>query len=64
MRLKKRRKVIEMSCMACDSKSDYPDTMAYYRWKNANVGMIGCNKHLKEIFDALNEVQRKETKNE
>lgn len=53
-----------MSCMACDSKSDYPDTMAYYRWKNANVGMIGCNKHLKEIFDALNEVQRKETKNE
>lgn len=35
--------------------------VAYYRWKNANIEMNGCDEHLREIFDALNEVQKHET---
>ncbi len=30
---------------------------AYYRWKNANIEMNGCDEHLKEIFDVLNTCQ-------
>lgn len=51
-----------MSCNACDLIQDEGDTKAYYRWKNANIEMNGCDEHLREVFDALNEVQ-KETKN-
>lgn len=31
---------------------------AYYRWKNANIEMRGCDKHLREVFDALSEAQK------
>lgn len=30
---------------------------AYYRWKNANVEMNGCDIHLREIFQVLNNFQ-------
>lgn len=33
---------------------------AYYRYKNANIEMQGCDKHLREIFNILNEAQRDE----
>lgn len=28
---------------------------AYYRFKNANIQMNGCDEHLREIFKILNE---------
>lgn len=31
---------------------------AYFRWKNANIEMVGCDIHLREIFDALSKVQK------
>jgi len=48
-----------MSCEDCDKFQDANYT-TYYRWKNANIEMRGRHKHLKEIFDTLNEVQKNE----
>lgn len=50
-----------MSCEDCAKAQDNTDTIgiAYYRWKNANVAIVGCEKHLREIFHALSEHQEK-----
>ena len=48
-----------MSCKKCDEVHDENETVAYYRWKNANISMAGCDEHLREVFDALNEAQLK-----
>ncbi len=46
-----------MSCENCEKENGNGEGIAYYRWKNANIGMMGCNKHLREIFKVLNENQ-------
>lgn len=46
-----------MSCQKCDDFQDSEMT-SYYRWKHANVEMRGCDEHLREIFDALNQAQK------
>ncbi|MHA1381433.1 MAG: hypothetical protein ACTSRG_23950 [Candidatus Helarchaeota archaeon] len=38
------------------------ERVAYYRWKNANVGLLGCSKHVAEIMDVLNK-HKKESLN-
>ena len=48
-----------MSCKECDAAQD-SDLVAPYRWKTATVILVGCNKHLREIIDVLNQVQAKE----
>ena len=45
-----------MSCDDCD-KVDELNMVAYYRWGSATVGIVSCEKHFREIRDALNEVQ-------
>ncbi len=45
-----------MSCKECD-KFEAEGKIAYYRWGKANVGMIGCEKHLKELFGILDRFQ-------
>jgi hypothetical protein len=53
-----------MSCKKCDERQDQ-NIVAYYRWKNANIAMSGCDEHLREIFNALEFAQsakEKETK--
>lgn len=42
-----------MSCQKCDEWQDSEKT-SYYRWKNANIEMRGCDEHLREVFDELN----------
>ena len=49
-----------MSCEECEHEQDEAKRIAYYRWKTANIAMIGCNQHLREIFDVLNEFQKEE----
>lgn len=44
-----------MSCKDCEEAEK--NGIAYYRWDTANIGMIGCPKHLKEIFEVLNKAQ-------
>jgi len=41
-----------MSCSECEKEDGSRD--AYYRWGVANIGLIGCPKHLKEVIDYLN----------
>lgn len=45
-----------MSCEKCKHAQEKGDT-AFYRWKTNNIAISGCDKHLREIFDALNEAQ-------
>lgn len=45
-----------MACKACEAVRDkgvYP-----YRWKNANILVIGCHEHVKEVFNVLRQAQR------
>ncbi len=48
-----------MSCEKCEASQDTFDAtkVAYYRWKNANIAMIGCDEHLRQVFDALGKAQ-------
>ena len=45
-----------MSCEACElaqKRAMEEGHVSFYRWKNANVMMVGCDEHLKEIYDTL-----------
>ena len=47
-----------MSCKVCEVSQSYlPNAMYYYRWKNANIAIMGCKEHVREVMDALNRVQ-------
>lgn len=48
-----------MSCDKCEAAQNEETNhgVAYYRWKNANIEMTGCDEHLREIFDALTKAQ-------
>ncbi len=47
-----------MSCKNCEEYQEGEEIrVAYYRWKNANIEMVGCPEHLREVFDALNNAQ-------
>lgn len=46
-----------MSCQKCE---DDPILGAFLRWKNANIEIIACEEHWKEIRDVLLEARRKE----
>lgn len=41
-----------MSCADCE-EIQKNGSVAYFRWGKANIGVIGCNKHLNEIFTIL-----------
>ena len=51
-----------MSCENCEQAEAESKGIAYYRWDIANIGLIGCREHLREIFDVLNEAQRQKEK--
>jgi len=48
-----------MSCDECD-QAEEEGSIAYFRWGKANVGFIGCPKHIKEIFNVLRGFQNGE----
>lgn len=45
-----------MSCEYC-SKAQEKESIVYYRWKNADIAMSGCDEHLKQIFGILSVAQ-------
>lgn len=47
-----------MSCEDCE-KAMEEGLIAFYRWKNADIGLIGCERHLKEVILALRSASRK-----
>lgn len=50
-----------MSCDECE-KMQESNLTSYYRWKTANIEIRGCKTHLKEIFNELNKIQKKNDK--
>ncbi len=40
-----------MSCRDCEQK---PLQRAFIRWKNANIEIIGCRQHVKEVMEKIN----------
>lgn len=47
-----------MSCEDCNKESETIKRIAYYRWGTANIGLIGCKKHIKEVIECLNKIKR------
>ena len=55
-----------MSCAACESDQEIAEQNGdgiirgafYYRWKSANIAVLGCRTHVREVFDALNAAQK------
>ncbi len=48
-----------MSCADCKAaQKTETGKVAYVRWKNANLIIIGCDVHLKEVFDVLAKAPR------
>lgn len=45
-----------MSCKNCEKFQESKET-CYYRWGTANIEVRACQKHLKEVFAALNKIQ-------
>lgn len=45
-----------MSCQACQESQD-DGSPSYFRWKNANIQMNGCNAHLNEVMNVLRSFQ-------
>lgn len=45
-----------MSCEKCNQFQASAMT-SYYRWKNANIEVRGCDEHLKEVFEVLTKYQ-------
>jgi hypothetical protein len=45
--------------MSCDECDKYQDEMkvAFYRWGRANIGIMACPTHAREVMDALNKIQ-------
>ena len=41
-----------MGCKNCDKAQELNETY-FFRWKNANVALLGCREHIKEIIEWL-----------
>jgi len=47
-----------MTCKKCDEYNEGQHGIAYYRWGTANIGLLGCPEHVKQIIEVLNENQK------
>ena len=43
-----------MACDNCEKIQDDNQKVAYYRWGRANIGLIGCDEHLRSLIKFLN----------
>lgn len=46
----------ENNCQKCEV-TRHQFIKFLYRWKDANIEMKGCARHIKQIFDILNKAQ-------
>ena len=51
-----------MSCKKCEKshKAGSGKSGIYYKWEDTTIFLVGCEKHLKEIFDVLDKAQKKQ----
>jgi hypothetical protein len=45
-----------MSCSDCEARQESP-VSSFYRWKNADLEVRGCDAHLREVFEVLSAAQ-------
>ena len=45
-----------MACTDCEAHGDQ-GFVAYFRWGVANIGLIGCQQHLREVMAVLRAAQ-------
>jgi len=45
-----------MSCKDCNREQELHTDQSgfYYRWKDANILIVGCRKHVSEMIEYLN----------
>lgn len=48
-----------MGCESCEIAQDKGVGIYYFRWKNANIEIVGCREHVQEITDALRDIQER-----
>lgn len=48
-----------MSCEACIEARAANGKGVAYRWKDARIGIVACDRHLSEVLAALNRAQEK-----
>ena len=46
-----------MGCAECEYAQSRGTSLYYYRWGVANILIVGCPLHVKQVMDALNGVQ-------
>lgn len=51
-----------MTCKECEKFQEEGNKIYFYRWKIANVGLLGCEQHAGEIIEVLNKYQKGELK--
>ena len=47
-----------MSCENCENDQEYKFP-AYYRWKDADIEIRGCERHIREVMIALDIIQER-----
>ena len=50
-----------MSCKDCQ-EAQRGEWSAFYRWGTANIELRGCTKHLREVVEILNKIQKENVK--
>ena len=50
-----------MSCEECSKEQEiHTDSSGfYYRWKNANLLIVGCREHVSEFINYINSMREK-----
>ena len=49
-----------MGCVDCE-KFASSGSVYWYRWDNANIGILACERHAKEVIDHLRKRTTKES---
>lgn len=47
-----------MGCTMCEKAQEDGHKHYYYRWSLTDILVIGCEVHVKEVFDVLNAYQQ------
>lgn len=48
-----------MTCKECEKIDEKKELIYYFRWGIANIGIIACEQHAKEIIKVLREYKKK-----
>ena len=47
-----------MACEDCDKETDSLERLGFFRWGTANIAIVACPQHMREVMDVLRNYQR------